>query len=127
MVFLVTLWSLALIPLVGCGVVILIYISFRLQPPGGPPQYILDIEKGELLAGREIAAANDAIQTLVEEVEEVTRPEVLTSVDDALMDRYRAYKSQCEANNKKPLSLSRWIYQLDPVFYQKLYGEDKPS
>jgi hypothetical protein len=103
-----------------------IYI-LSIAATGGPPQYILDIEKGELLAGREIAAANDAIQTLVEEVEEVTRPEVLTSVDDALMDRYRAYKSQCEANNKKPLSLSRWIYQLDPVFYQKLYGEDKPS
>lgn len=112
-------------PAFGVFMVLLTYVAHLISPPPLPPQFILDMTKEELLAGRETKAAEDAIQQLVEEVPEVSRrTSGRTVIDDEVRTAYNAYKSQCVANRKEPLGLSRWVYNFDPDLYKRVFGKD---
>lgn len=112
-------------PAFGVFMVLLTYVAHLISPPPLPPQFILDMTKEELLAGRETKAAEAAIQQLVEEVPEVSRrTSGRTVIDDEVLTAYNAYKSQCVAKRKEPLGLSRWVYNFDPDLYKRVFGED---
>lgn len=114
-----------LFPAFGVFMVLLTYVAHLISPPPLPPQFILNMTKEELLAGRETKAAEAAIQQLVEEVPEVSRrTSGRTVIDDEVLTAYNAYKSQCVANRKEPLGLSRWVYNFDPDLYKRVFGED---
>lgn len=120
-----TPWHLLFVPVAGLAFVLLSYVGHRLSPPPLPPQYILDLTKEQLLAGQETRAVEDAVQQLVEAVPEVgRRTSTRTVIDDEVLTAYNAYKSQCIQSRKKPLGLSRWVYNFDPDLYKRVFGED---
>lgn len=109
----------------GAGVTLLMWVAFRLSPPGGPPEYILNMEAEQLLMGKELVAADDAVEQLVKTVPEVAPTKSTRMViNDDVLTQYNAYKAQCMANRKKPLGLSRWVYNFDPDLYRRVFTDE---
>lgn len=109
----------------GMVVVFLFWLAFKISPPGGPPQYILDMEANQLLAGLEHQAAEAAVEALVEDVKSVTPAKSSrTTIDDEVLTAFNAYKAQCLIDRKTPLGLGRWLYNFDPDLHKRVFDED---
>ena len=126
-----TIWHLGLIPVCGCGVALVLYLTFRISPPGQPPQYIIELEEKAILGGRMSMIAESAAKELSQEPPEppsvddiAEKPIFRETINNEVMDAFNEYKRACVVKGSPPNGLTAWLRTFDPDLARRLNAEE---
>lgn len=126
LLFVLTLWHFLILPSFGLLIFGISFLAYRFSPPPLPPQFILDMERIELLAGRENVAAEVAVKQLMQEAPP-TIENILSSpsrINNKVYDEYNEYKDAAMNQNMNSMTFGNWLKIVYPALYNNVYGND---